>query len=125
AYNPEVARDLLRSELQRLTPRTQVEAGSLKNDFRAIRDRGISISHEEAVMGVVGMSAPIFLEDQIVGAAHISVLQGQLDNYQLTMVSDRLMTVAKQIEGELHESLNEPRRKPSEIKTNELETQTV
>src|SRR2546423_4546156 len=48
------------SDLPRLTGHTHVQPSTLKREFTAIRERGYAVEREEAVLGEVGVAAPIF-----------------------------------------------------------------
>ncbi len=48
------------AELPRLTGHTHVQPTALKREFATIRERGYALEREEAVLGEVGVAAPIF-----------------------------------------------------------------
>lgn len=98
AYDREIRQEVMAGPLLRLTPLTRTSPAALSQEFDAIRARGFSISHEEAVTGIVGLAAPILLDGAIVGAAHISALRNQLDDVGLHKVSDQLLRSAVVVE---------------------------
>jgi DNA-binding IclR family transcriptional regulator len=55
---PEAAAAL--GDLPRLTGHTHVQPSALKREFATIRERGYALEREEAVLGEVGVAAPIF-----------------------------------------------------------------
>ena len=50
----------LLTDLPRLTGHTHVQPSTLKREFASIRERGYAVEREEAVLGEVGVAAPIF-----------------------------------------------------------------
>lgn len=73
ALDHEIRREVLGSPRKQLTPRTRTDVQVLARDFQSIAQRGISISNEEAVSGVIGMATPIRLPDgKLFAVAHIS-----------------------------------------------------
>src|ERR1043166_8810284 len=54
------ATGVLRAELPRLTGHTHVQPSVLKRELGSIRERGYALEREEAVLGEVGVAAPIF-----------------------------------------------------------------
>lgn len=64
AFSPaEVVRDLLATELPRLTPRTVHAPGLLLRELATVRARGIAFEHEESSAGVVCAACPVFGPD--------------------------------------------------------------
>ena len=52
--------DLLADGLPKLTGRTHATAAALRRDLAEVRERGYALEREEAVLGEVGLAAPIF-----------------------------------------------------------------
>jgi DNA-binding IclR family transcriptional regulator len=61
AYLPEAARDdVLAAGLPKLTGRTISTTAALGRELDVVRERGYAVEREEAVLGEVGIAAPIF-----------------------------------------------------------------
>jgi DNA-binding IclR family transcriptional regulator len=56
----ETADDLLRDGLPKLTGHTQSAPAALRRELEKIREQGYAVEREEAVLGEVGLAAPIF-----------------------------------------------------------------
>jgi len=56
----ETCDDLLADGLPKLTGRTHSTAAALRRDLAEVRERGYAVEREEAVLGEVGLAAPIF-----------------------------------------------------------------
>ena len=54
-------------ELERFTPRTLITKSALKKEIQLARKVGFASSYEERVEGVVGVAAPLFAGDSVVG----------------------------------------------------------
>jgi DNA-binding IclR family transcriptional regulator len=64
---------LLTADLPRLTGHTHVQPSALKREFATIRERGYALEREEAVLGEVGVAAPIFdRRSEAVGAIGVA-----------------------------------------------------
>jgi len=60
-------------DLPRLTGHTHVQPSALKREFATIRERGYALEREEAVLGEVGVAAPIFdRRSEAVGAIGVA-----------------------------------------------------
>jgi DNA-binding IclR family transcriptional regulator len=60
-------------DLPRLTGHTHVQPSALKREIAAIRERGYALEREEAVLGEVGVAAPIFdRRSEAVGAIGVA-----------------------------------------------------
>jgi DNA-binding IclR family transcriptional regulator len=69
---PAVA-SVLGAELPRLTGHTHVQPSALKREVASIRERGYALEREEAVLGEVGVAAPIFdRRSETVGAIGVA-----------------------------------------------------
>jgi len=127
AYSPEVLQDVLTHDLTSLTPRTRTDKTAFLREIKEIRARGLSISREEAVTGIIGLAAPILIDNQIAGAAHISALCGQIDNKKLATVSDRLEAavnrITQRLRGEVPEDDDD--HEPIDAVTTPLHTRTI
>jgi DNA-binding IclR family transcriptional regulator len=68
-----VAAGVLAGELTRLTGHTHVQPSVLKREVTSIRERGYALEREEAVLGEVGVAAPIFdRRSEAVGAIGVA-----------------------------------------------------
>ncbi|WP_241987910.1 IclR family transcriptional regulator [Cryobacterium sp. TMT1-66-1] len=101
ALNREIRQDLMNGPLQRLTPQTRVDKQSLMRELDWIRIERMSISREEAVLGIIGLAAPIQRNGSIVGAIHVSALRSILSDQSLHEVSAELRRSASAIEKNL------------------------
>lgn len=63
---------LLERPLDRLCTDTITEAGRLRRDLEAIRERGWASSHEETNIGAWGIAVPVISEDDVVCAVGIA-----------------------------------------------------
>jgi DNA-binding IclR family transcriptional regulator len=60
-------------DLPRLTGHTHVQPSAVKGEFAAIRERGYALEREEAVLGEVGVAAPLFdRRSEAVGAIGVA-----------------------------------------------------
>ena len=76
AHNPQLYRQLMEGDRPRLTEHTLVRAPELAAELATIRAQGYSVSHEEAILGVVGYALPISdAYGTMVAAIHTSVLR--------------------------------------------------
>jgi len=57
---PELRRDIIEDDLQKLTGQTLVTPSALTRELNATRERGYALEKEEAVLGEAGIAAPIF-----------------------------------------------------------------
>ncbi|PJJ61509.1 DNA-binding IclR family transcriptional regulator [Compostimonas suwonensis] len=112
AYSKEIRKEVINSELPKLTPRTRTDKAALNKEFDAILGRGLSISREEAVTGIIGLAAPILRDEHIIGAAHISVLRSRLDDEGLREVGGELIATVAAIEERLQG--RPPQQRPHE-----------
>lgn len=102
AYDREIHQALLAAPRAILTSRTRTDPQEIARDLAGIRERGVSISREEAVIGIVGIAVPIRNPGgRIVGAAHISALKGSLAGRRLNEVCSELQKTAAVIEQRL------------------------
>jgi DNA-binding IclR family transcriptional regulator len=60
AYLDDPSTEAALEDLPRLTGHTHVQPTALKREFATIRERGYALEREEAVLGEVGVAAPIF-----------------------------------------------------------------
>jgi DNA-binding IclR family transcriptional regulator len=68
--SPEEIQEFLRAgKIQRLTENTKTSFKELEGSFRKVRRLGYSITRGEALLGVVGLKAPVFGGDGEVKAA--------------------------------------------------------
>jgi DNA-binding IclR family transcriptional regulator len=57
---PELRRDIIEDDLQKLTGQTLITPSALTRELNATRERGYALEKEEAVLGEAGIAAPIF-----------------------------------------------------------------
>lgn len=96
ALDREIRHEVLTGPLPRLTARTRTDPQVLARDFQSIAQRGISISNEEAVSGVIGMATPIrHANGQVFAVAHISAPASSLHNGSLE--TGRFETVCREL----------------------------
>ncbi|MDQ0823762.1 DNA-binding IclR family transcriptional regulator [Arthrobacter sp. V1I7] len=99
AYDREILQALLAAPRAAHTSRTRTDTQEITKDLAAIRKRGISISREEAVVGITGIAVPICSPGgRIVAAAHVSALKGSLAGPRLNEVCSELRKSAATIE---------------------------
>lgn len=99
AFDREIRQELLANPRAKLTPQTRTDAQALERDLTRIRSRGISVSREEAVAGIIGIATPIHnATNRIVGAAHISALKNTLAGGRLQDVCIELQKTTVAIE---------------------------
>ena len=67
--SPERLREVVEAGLARLTPRTIVMPGLLRQDLQRSLERGYGINREEAEVGVSAVAAPVFDHERRVIAA--------------------------------------------------------
>lgn len=102
AYDREIHQAMLAAPRAVLTSRTRTDPQEIAKDLASIRERGISISREEAVAGITGVAVPIRNPSgRIVGAAHISALKGSLAGRRINEVCSELQETAAVIEQRL------------------------
>jgi DNA-binding IclR family transcriptional regulator len=81
---PEVLEDVLRAGLSRMTPRTVVMPGVLREQLRSVAERGYAVNSEETHVGVVSVAAPIMDPDGVaVAAISITGKAGRVDPMRL------------------------------------------
>lgn len=91
-----------------LTNRTRTTLEQLARDFRTVRRRQISISRSESVVGVLGIATPVRAADsRLVGAVHLSMLQGTVDAARVRNVEQELQQTSQAIEADLHSHLGQ------------------
>jgi DNA-binding IclR family transcriptional regulator len=56
---PDLLEDVLRTDLERYTRHTLVDAGRLKEALEQVRATGLAYSHQERTLGAVGVASPI------------------------------------------------------------------
>ncbi len=108
AFSKEIRQEVINGDLPQLTPRTRTDKVGLNKEFDSICARGLSVSREEAVTGIIGLAAPILMDGTIVGAAHISVLRSRLDDAGLRWVGDELLATVTAIGERLRGGTPEP-----------------
>lgn len=80
AHHPELRTLMLDRERPELTPKTVVHEDDLQRELKVIRERGYSVSREEAVIGIVGLAVPVRdASSRVVAALHLSALAAHWD----------------------------------------------
>lgn len=81
---PDVLEDVLKAGLSRMTPRTVVMPGVLREQLRLVAERGYAVNSEETHVGVVSVAAPIMDPDGVaVAAISITGKAGRVDPMRL------------------------------------------
>jgi len=80
AFLPDEQLDaMLTGPLERRTPTTIVDAGQLRRELAAIRERGVAYDQEEACVGVSCVAAPIRGSGRAVGAVSVTGFTDRFD----------------------------------------------
>jgi DNA-binding IclR family transcriptional regulator len=99
AYDREIRREVLASPLPRLTERTRTDPQVLEREFSSIKLRGMSITNEEAMSGIIGIATPIrSTNETLIGAVHVSAPASSLTEGRLEEVCRELEEAAASIE---------------------------
>ena len=101
AYNLEFRQVMFSGQLKALTPNTHTDRQLLTEELERIRASGISISREEAVLGIVGLAIPIWAGGRIAGITHISALRSELNDDRLAELAVELQRTSGAIEDRL------------------------
>jgi DNA-binding IclR family transcriptional regulator len=73
AYLDEIREDLLAGSLSKLTGHTHATPAALRRELAKVREQGYAVEREEAVLGEVGLAAPIFdRRSEAVGAIGVA-----------------------------------------------------
>lgn len=79
AHEETLRDELISTEHPALTEHTLTDPAALDEELARIRRDGLSVSREEAVLGVVGLAVPVRdVNGHLVAAVHISALRAQL-----------------------------------------------
>ena len=70
---------LKRSNLERLTDRTQTEPARLRRELAAIRKQGYAVTRDTNAVGASGVAVPVFMADGSVAALNISAPTSRFD----------------------------------------------
>jgi IclR family acetate operon transcriptional repressor len=102
-FNKELRDAVLNNEsLEKITKNTIVEHSRLLDEFESIRQSGISVSNEESVEGVAGLSAPIYgPQERIIAAVHISALSARMSVERINHIVPLLKEAGELISKEL------------------------
>ena len=101
AYNLEFRQEMFARPLKALTPQTHTAPQTLTGELERIRVSGISVSREEAVIGIVGLATPIWANRRIVGITHISALRSELNDDRVGELEVELQRTSRAIEERL------------------------
>jgi IclR family acetate operon transcriptional repressor len=112
AFHTDLGQRMLAGPLPSLTPHTIVDAGQLGRELDEIRERGISISVEETITGIVGFGAPVHdTTGRMLAAVHISAFKDNLAADDTPRIDEAVRRCAAHIEralrsGSLTEALS-------------------
>jgi DNA-binding IclR family transcriptional regulator len=99
AFDREIRREVLTGPLPKLTERTRTDPNVLEQDFASIKSRALSVTHEEAISGIIGIATPIRLVNEtLVGAIHVSAPVSSLSNDRFEAVCSDMKEAAASIE---------------------------
>jgi DNA-binding IclR family transcriptional regulator len=99
AYDREIRREVLSGALPKLTERTRTDIGVLEREFASIKSRGLSVTNEEAISGIIGIATPIRLGNEtLIGAVHLSAPASSLADGRFEQVCLDLQEAALSIE---------------------------
>ena len=99
AYDREIRREVLAGPRPKLTDRTRTDAQVLEREFASIKSRGMSVTNEEAISGIIGIATPIRLpNDTLIGAVHLSAPASSLADGRFEQVCLDLQEAALSIE---------------------------
>lgn len=99
AFDPELQKTILNGSRKKITPKTITDSKALEREFLRIKTRRISISNEESLEGIIGISTPITGADgRIVAATHISAFKGNLDSVAMKKLCSELGKATIRIE---------------------------
>ncbi len=85
AYCPSAIAALARSRLKARTPHTITDLCVLEAEFARVRDAGVAIDREEAVLGVHCVAAPIFVGRDAVASLSVSGPHSKINVETLTV----------------------------------------
>lgn len=99
AYDHEIRREVLARPLPMLTERTRTDPHVLERELASIKSRGISITNEEAMSGIIGIATPIrSTNETLIGAVHVSAPASSLTGGRLEEVCQKLKEAVVSIE---------------------------
>jgi IclR family acetate operon transcriptional repressor len=99
AFDPELQKTILNGALKKITPKTITDPKALEREFMRIKSRRISISNEESIEGIIGISTPITgIDGRVIAATHISAFKGKLDSVRMKKLCSELGKATLQIE---------------------------
>ena len=103
AFNPDLeARVLSAATLEQFTRFTLTNRDALTQEFKAIRERGYSVTDGESVEGITGLATPVFDATGTVNAAvHISAPRGRLAPDRLPLVLTEMLSTSRAISEQL------------------------
>lgn len=102
AYHDDLRDRVLKGERTRLTANTIVEAHELAAELDRVRERGYSISEQEAVKGIAGLAIPVMdARHRLVAAIHLSALAGHWTLEQQALWLRETSATAEAVERDL------------------------
>lgn len=94
--------------LEKLTPRTVVDAGRLAEQIRTARKIGYSTSLDENIVGVISIAAPICDADEaVVAAISVAYPRGVGPQVEIAETGELVMAAAKRISASLGRAVPE------------------
>ncbi len=95
AHDETLRRRLWARSRPRLTEHTLVEVDDLEAEFATVRETGVAVSREEAILGVVGIAVPVRdAHGDLVAAVHVSAPLPQLGATEAELVRAAQVTAA-------------------------------
>lgn len=95
---PEQVGAILTEDLERYTPHTVVEPALLRQQLRAVRDRGYAVTVEEHEIGLAAVAAPIrSLDGQVVAAVAVSGPTFRVNEQTIPTVAGHVVGAAAKI----------------------------
>jgi IclR family transcriptional regulator, acetate operon repressor len=102
AFLPGESREALLSEpLERVSPRTVVDAAGLRELLESVRMTGVAISRSERHEGAAAVAAPVFDAHGVAGAMSVCGPEFRFDEASLARYTPLLKTAAMQLSREL------------------------
>jgi IclR family acetate operon transcriptional repressor len=96
----EQARYFAEAPRQQLTDKTRTEESALRADFARIASEGICVAREEATVGICGVSAPVWIDGELVGALSVAVPAVRFDVAMEERIRALLIRSAAAIQGD-------------------------
>lgn len=102
AFDDDLAAKTLTGVLEQRTPHTITDAARLRRELALIRERGVSISRQENIQGIVGIAAPVRGPGgSILLAVAVSALAADMPEERVPEVVEALLAATHDVETEL------------------------